>query len=251
MPPADVANTLVVNASTGHVRTTETWILGRILRDLNLELDSEMRNEESHVSPREAAPNIPGKRRWEPLRVSVYEVIDSTQYVQGVPTRDWVWFLGFVVIGVELFIAAIPWIVHGQWVAFVITLAGNILAVTGASLPKWTEEKWDSPRGVGPTVTLTHGNGSRHAITILESRVGLDLDILARGTRISEESPIKNLLTKTIVAVLAVLWVFLLLSAAGLKPNSWCKLNPSALISSSEFCLFFSFIRVKGSQCVE
>lgn len=64
-----------------------------------------------------------------------------------------------------------------------VTVIGNFLALVGSSLPQWNTEKWSCPKEGGATVTITQGNGSRNAITILgKPKIGLDLEILARGT---------------------------------------------------------------------
>src|SRR6187402_327767 len=87
MPDADMVNTLVIGAQSGHIRTTKTWILGRLLRDGDDRVDKEMADrEQAHVPPNATqqlhkdSPQVQVKgkgkdRPWEALRISVYEVI--------------------------------------------------------------------------------------------------------------------------------------------------------------------------------
>jgi hypothetical protein len=96
------------------------------------------------------------------------------------------------------------WILYDSWAAFMVTAAGTALALLEASLPQWREEKWACPKIGGSTITITQGNGSRHAIVIKgKTGVGLDLEILAQGTRTSGSSRLTRLAT----TVLAFLWV--------------------------------------------
>jgi len=238
MPDTDMANTLVVGAATGHVRTTKSWILGRLLRDMDDSLDAEMEDEADHVPPdqeaeakKTAAPATKplvtkgrGKKSkaWEALRVSVYEVDANPPCPHGVPVLDLAWFTGWVVILVQLGISIVPWIIHGDWSAFLISAAGNTLALVEGSLPQWREEKWACTKNGGATVTLTQGNGSRHAIVIKGKRgVGLDLEILAQGTRTSHASSF----TRAAITGLALLWMLFLITVSGIKQNTWCKFS--------------------------
>jgi len=229
MPDTEMVNTLVIGAVSGHIRTTKTWILGRLLRDGDDLVDKEMDDrEEAHIPP-SATPSsiassqdqLKGKakdRPWEALRVSVFEVIPGAPH--GIPTRDWVWWSGYVIIIVQLAISIIPWIKSQEWGTFMIAGVGNFLALLEGSLPQWRREKWACPKTGGATVTITQGNGSRHAMVILQSRgKGLDIEILAQGTRTKKASTFTRIST----AVLALLWIALLGTVSGLKIDTWCK----------------------------
>ncbi|KAJ5769089.1 hypothetical protein N7520_003648 [Penicillium odoratum] len=240
MPESDIADVIVIGAHSGHTRTTTSWVLGRLLRDSNRIVDKIMRNEQTHRT--ESTRNSktkwfeekiassfsakPATRPWEALRISVYEVIDRPTCDHGVPIRDYIWYSGFVVIFLQLVIASIPWILNDQWGSLLVTLYGSCLALLQASLPQWRREKWACPKNGGSDIILTHGNGSRHAILILGKRgVGLDLEILARGTRTVRATRCTRLLT----ALLAANWVFLLVMAAGLKNDAWYLLGIGVL----------------------
>jgi hypothetical protein len=90
------------------------------------------------------------------------------------------------------------------------------------------------------TVILTQGNGSRHTVVVISEGKGLDLEDLAAAR--SNPKP----LTAHIIITLAAAWVVLLLTASGIRDNSWflllvgglgscqniyaagCKRNPKA-----------------------
>lgn len=158
MPDCDTLEPEVIGAGSGHKRIAKNWVLGRLLRDLEYKADKEMANEQGHVPPTDAEPKGQPKAAvsgaggadpaWEALRISVFDVeVDNVQH--GVPSLDWVWFSGFAIITIQLLISIIPWIIDGDWGAFMVTLLGNSLALTGSSLPQWREENGPVPSMAG------------------------------------------------------------------------------------------------------
>lgn len=236
---------LVIGAESGHIRATKSWVLGRLLRDVNEEVDRAMRGQEApHVASSEkrkgeqdgqsdSAPKRDSdaafqqtdpverkRKKWEPLRISVFEVRADKSCEHGVPSRDTVWVLGFIVIVIQLIISVLPWILYKNWTIFMITIGGNLLAITGASLPQWKAEKWSCNQKGGATVTITEGNGSRHAMVILQRKgVGLDIETLAIGTRTKDPSR----LTRFAIASLALLWTGLLMTVKAMNDHMWCE----------------------------
>ncbi|KAF3207180.1 hypothetical protein TWF191_001107 [Orbilia oligospora] len=198
MPSTDTQEPLIISPTTGHHRTTRNWVISRLLRDLEYSFDASTENEASHPDPdsTEEVKLAPGQTRWEPLRVSVFEVDKSRE--PGVPIRDWIWFCGIGVILVQLVVSTVPWIRDGEWGPFIVTGAGTVLALISGSLSQFRKEKWACPRDGGDAVILTRGNGSRHAVLILRSKVspskssepttdvsrGLDFEILAEGSHL-------------------------------------------------------------------
>jgi hypothetical protein len=240
--PDSESTLLVIDPNSGHSRQTRNWILGCLWRDFNDRLDDVMKDEQPHIPPgdddnkqqgpqagaRKGKGNRQGQKRlFEGLRVTVFELEDKDPKEHGVPALDWVWFMGIFVIAVQLGIAAIPWGIKGQWDTFLVTAAGNLFAVISGSLPQWRREKWACPKKGGQTVAITEGNGSRSAIVILRKPgVGLDLEILARGTRTAPASPFTRLAN----SILGVLWILLLITVAAMKQNTWCKFQSFAPI---------------------
>jgi hypothetical protein len=223
MPDTDVSNAMVIGVQSGHIRTTKSWILGKLLRVLNDGVDADMNAEQPHVPPDAQLSKssvAETGRPWEALRISVFETVDDPVCKHGVPSRDWFWFSGFAVILLQLAIAIVPISLYQEWGTLFITIYGNTLALLEGSLPQWKEEKWSCPKSGGSTIILAQGNGTRHAILILGKKgAGLDLEILAVGTRTAPPSR----LTRFAVAILTVNWVVLLVTAAGLRLNTWCK----------------------------
>lgn len=242
--PDSEATLLVIEPNSCHTRQTKNWILGRLWRDLNDRLDDSLRNEQPHETPLvgsrddQHVPRHAGRGKdvmhneaqglpFEALRVTFFEYEDGVSFSeQGVPVVDWVWLMGILVVVVQLGIAIIPWAVNGEWDVFLVTAAGNLFAVISGSLPQWRREKWPRSKTGGQTVAITEGNGSRSVIVILKKPgVGLDFEVLARGTRTAPASKF----TRLVNIALAVLWILLLITVQAIDQNAWCE---SLLLSS-------------------
>lgn len=202
MPEAD-CQALVVTAQSGHYRINKAWIIGRLLRDFE----------------KRAAPFASSKAsdEWEALRVSVFEWDERRE--QRKPIRDWVWCSGLAVVVLQIAISAVPLALWSEWATLALVTGGILLASAQAGLPQWKAEKWACPSG-GKTISITRGNGHRHVMVLLGSPTALNLEILASGACSKEQS----LSGKAAVAILAALWIVLLITVAGLKQGSWCKL---------------------------
>lgn len=237
--PDSESTLLIIEPNSCHTRQTKNWILCRFWRDLSNRLDDLVKNEQQHgttsVSSRDfrhVPPPAGGEKdgvhkqargpSFEALRVTVFEFKDETSIdKQGVPVVDWVWLMGILVIVVQLGIASITWGTTGEWDIFLVTAAGNLFAITSGSLPQWRMEKWACSKSGGQTVAITEGNGSRNVVVILKKPgVGLDLEVLARGTRTAPTSKFTRLAN----IVLAVLWILLLITVQAIKQNAWCEL---------------------------
>jgi hypothetical protein len=128
---------------------------------------------------------------------------------------------------IQLGIAAIPCALFGDWNVFIITTIGSLLVLVTGLLPQWGQEKWACRRNSNDTYVLTRGNGAQHAIVILGNGHGLNLEDLAAGQTNMDSSA--NLLTRVVIFILSVLWVLLLITAAGLKSNTWFLLAVGGL----------------------
>jgi hypothetical protein len=200
MPESDCPS-IVVNAKSGHVRTNHSWVLGRLLRDWDF------------------------KKEWNGFALVVSVVRVSAAEKAGKPKLDRVWWSGLGIIVTQIVLAAVPEIKYGSWSVLVITVGGTLLCLAQAALPQWRKEKWacrdlaeesmKEGERKDKTVILTRGNGSPHAIVIISEGVGPDLEDLAGARDVESWS------TTPCVLILAVLWVVLLLTAAGVKDNPW------------------------------
>ncbi|KAK2735079.1 hypothetical protein FQN57_001359 [Myotisia sp. PD_48] len=169
MPKTESPSIMVIDVQTGHTRMNESWIIGQLFRVLDNDVDTDMRVEQPHnpsgMKSIESGAEYPG-RPWEALRISVFETINEPCHIHGIPSKDLVWFSGFIVITLQLLIATIPVILHYEWGTMLITVYGNVLALLHGSLQQWKDEKWVCPKSGGSSVILTPGNGSRHVILI-------------------------------------------------------------------------------------
>lgn len=224
MPSNPDCECVVINGRNGYMRTNSSWILGRLVRDFESwrgpeiearlsQMLQEKRDELQKKAHRGQVVPIPLRAG---LCVSVYSA--SSKREAGVPNWDHVYYSGLVVAIIQLAVAAIPFGIYGDWGVLMITAAGIILAFATGSLPQWKREKW-ACRKKNKTVILSRGNGSQHAIVIKGHNDALDLEDLATGQKNIDASA--SLSTRFALTILAILWVFLLITAAGVIANNW------------------------------
>jgi hypothetical protein len=128
----------------------------------------------------------------------------------------------------QLVLAAVPWIKYGNWAIFLMTVIGTILAVMTGSLRVWRKEKYATrkiPRSSGLGYVITRGNGHKHVIAILpdDAKSGLFLDDLAGAVSHADNW------SRATSVFFAVLWIFFLIVAAGLKDHAWFLLGVGAI----------------------
>jgi hypothetical protein len=214
----------VINAKSGYTRANTSWVIGRLVRDYDdWKDDAVSRHLKSMLDKKDefdrrmnrSADTLPYPKKTG-LCVSVYKAEEAQA---GVPGYDFVYWLGFGTSILELGIAAIPCGIFGDWSILLITVVGILLSFLTGSLPQWKEEKWACRDRCEKDIILTRGNGSQHAILILGQGKGFDLEDLAAGQTDSDHSHRKE--TRFALLGLAVLWILLLITAAGIKENSW------------------------------
>lgn len=233
MPLPDCA-CKVINGHTGYVRDNSSWIIGRIVRDFESWMDDGKRGRRirTHLQgmlsqrwekdKRAAEEKEPRSGKDVPmppkagLCVSVFKADRATP---GCPGYDLVYFIGFVTAVLQLGIAAIPCGIFGDWSILLVTTSGILLSFAMGSIQQWSKEKWACRRGSSKTVILTRGNGSQHAIVIIGDGMGLDLEDLAAGPTNVDAST--SYTTRFTVTILAAFWILLLITAAGIKQNTW------------------------------
>lgn len=222
----------VINADSGYTRENRSWVLGRMLRDAEEPLTDEA------------------------LSVTVYINVEDIDrmLLAGQPTRGWLGVAWFTVTLVQLGVAAIPFGLYDDWGIFMVTVTGTLLALVTGLLTQWRAEKYACRRRTKKNIVLTTGNGARHAMVILGDGKGLDLEDLAAGEGprmgrpwetygwfvttgtdkkrraiLFKGLPLDFWLTRAICLTLAVVWIALLISVAGLKQNAWFLLLVGAI----------------------
>lgn len=197
MPTSDCPS-MVVNCSNGFARETQSWALGRLLRD------HETRCEVDAKAQEEGGQSMS-------LRIDIFTLGPVAS-----PSRDFIWWLGWATILAQIGIAVPPWVLYGDWGIMMVALCGNLLAAITCALPQWTQEKWAGRKLDKDKVTcLTRGNGSLHIMVFIGSEGSWDLESLARGNSVPRSE------TRWISLTLAILWTCLLISVSGLKEHAW------------------------------
>ncbi|KAI0757743.1 hypothetical protein C8Q80DRAFT_1265605 [Daedaleopsis nitida] len=205
LPQPDCPSVLV-RADSGYVRTNQSWVLGRLLRD------EEHRLERQH-SPRH--------ERGRGLTIAFYRTAASG--TAGLCAKDWVYVTGVGVMISQLAIAIGLFIGYGDWVVFLVTTAGTLLACIGSALPQWRREKY-AARAVKKreVCCLTRGNGAPVVMVVRADR----------GRKLEDLAGAKNehcRFTLSATATLCVLWILLLLTVQGLDGHAWALFAIGAL----------------------
>lgn len=233
MPAADYP-CKVINGRNGFVRDNSSWIIGRIVRDFETWMDrgqpepyvrncvENLINDQWEKEKAKAIANadgvasiaLPERPRKVGLCVSIYKAKDP---MPGYPGYDRPYMTGLFIGIVQLGLAAIPCGLFGDWGILLVTAAGIVLSFVSGALPQWAEEKWACQRGTTKTIVLTRGNGSQHAIAIIGDGKGLDLEDLAAV----DSTSLSSRQTRFATIVLAILWILLLITAAGIQRNTW------------------------------
>lgn len=194
MPEPEIKATLI-NLKDGAKRECESWVLARLLRDLEIKVDREKNEADVHV----------------------YHFEDGAKR----PTVDYLWGSFVLCLATQFALAAIPCALRGDWTILLITGAGTALAITSGSLPQWRHEKFmarPTRKGKKETYILTRGNGHGHCFVLMtEGRVALNLQDLA----ISQPRLVNSLYTTVLTPVFAVLWILLLVTVGGLERDTW------------------------------
>ncbi len=161
MPEPDCSSQ-VINGKSGYARENQSWVLGRLLRD----------HEQNKVKVRDN-----GEEKVAALTIVFYEVEKI-----GKPARDWIYWAGVITILVQLGIALIPGLLHGNWLVLVVTVGGTLLALIGSGLPQWTQEKY-AGRDVKKRdlACITRGNGANYAMVLISDGVGIRVEDMASG----------------------------------------------------------------------
>jgi hypothetical protein len=229
MPTPDCA-CIAINGKSGYFRSNSSWILGRMVRDYESWMDGKVKEKVDEVidakwavwNDRASGKGNPAPERPKQagLCVSIYKPTPNA--IVGKPVYDKISLLGFAVAIFQLGVASIPCGLFGDWGILMITVCGIVLSSVTASLPQWENEKWACrrlPEDSDKKVVFTRGNGSQHAIVIVGSEGFLDLEDLASGQTNVDVSV--STITRVTVAGLALFWILLLITAAGLKQNTW------------------------------
>ncbi|KAH6666290.1 hypothetical protein B0J14DRAFT_604564 [Halenospora varia] len=225
MPSATESPCLLVTAKNGYIRSNASWVISRILRDyeswmdpaIRLRLEEMLDERQLYMRQKTKKGTIVPRPGQTGLCISIYE--PSKSKTAGEPTRDLIYWSGLAVAFIQLAIAAVPISTSGDWSILMITMGGTVLALLMGSLPQWRNEKWACRHSSQNTYILTRGNGAQHAIVILGNGRGLNLEDLAVAGQMKYTST--NILTRLCLVVLSILWVSLLITAAGVRRNTW------------------------------
>lgn len=213
----------VINLNNGYHRENKSWLIGRLMRENEAFMTRTL--ESKHEQSRA-------------MRIAIY---DPSSHV---PKRI-IQPIHLVVIVLQLAVAAIPLVLHGDWSSLLVTTVGTTMAIAMGMLPQWKAEKFPTVLKSDNTIAITAGNGSRDVIIVQGTTFGMDFEHLAaaegpRGTRpwerwgifkhkkngsvcvqTSRGLPVDFWFTRITCTILALGWLALLILVAGIQSNTW------------------------------
>jgi hypothetical protein len=232
MPSTTEGPCLVIAAKNGYTRVNTSWVISRVLQDYDAWMDPmvktklELMLNERHrymCQNTKAGTQVPRPSQTG-LCISIYE--PSRTKIAGEPTHDLIYWSGLAVALVQLVVSTIPIATSGNWGILMITISGTVLALITGSLPQWKAEKWACRRSSPNTYILTRGNGAQHAILILGNGQGLNFEDLAVAGQTKNPS---SEMMRLCLAIISILWICLLITAAGIRTNTWYLLGVSGI----------------------
>lgn len=215
MPPPDIV-CRVINLSSGGARDNESWVIGRLVRDLELSRSLALTD-----------------------RLPAFTFL-TTEGEPGRPQADVVWWSFALFLPLQLAVAAIPVALpQHNWAILMITAIGSLLAILTGSFPQWTMQKYACRKDAKDTYVLTRGNGHQHIFVIEDGNSNVrgnnstDKGTTSGGSLNLEDlaiqSPKSTHFARLMLAVLATLWVFFLITAGGIDQDSWYLLAVGGL----------------------
>lgn len=204
---------MVVNARTRYATANYSWILSRLIRDLEYWIPREVDSiKDEHFLDHGARRDIA------PLRVYIFQSVAISKSTKG----DVIYWIGLPLAAVQIGIATVPLILYGEWLTLLVILAGTCLAFGSGAMPQWRDEKigFRSQNGK-QNVSLFTGYGARNVLHVLGCDCGPDFMAMA--------SPFRTLTmrwtTRIMSIVFAGLWIVLLISIAGYDQHTWYLLS--------------------------
>jgi hypothetical protein len=150
MPSTPDTPSFVINCHTGYVRTSQSWLLGRILRDHELAVEARPGPLAAKLKALNASSSKleeAGLASHAPLHTALrIDIFNATGAGDASLKIDRVWLLGWLTIAMQLAISCLPWALYGDWAIFLTTAAGTFFALATGSLRQWALEKWPGRR---------------------------------------------------------------------------------------------------------
>lgn len=216
LPRPDCAS-IVVNRKSGNTKQNESWIIGRLIRDLEMEYVTK----EHYDSTAFRIIKLEAKDAW------TQKLKNKGQDIPDPPHHDTVWWSFGICAIVQFGLALAPIFIHRirNWRIFLVTAAGTMLALIHGSLPQWRKEKYHcrmTDAGKETTFILTRGNSHQYVFVIHVACNVRSLNLEDLAVRVDVGSS-KNMRVGS--AVLAISWIMLLVAIGGLSQDTWFLLG--------------------------
>ena len=217
LPQPDCVS-IVVNRKSGNTKRNESWVIGRLIRDLEMKYNQK----EKYDGKAFRVIRLEAKDAWaQKLKNRQGEAIPDP------PHHDKVWWSFSLCAILQFGLALAPIFINQarNWRILLVTGAGTILALIHGSLPQWKKEKYNcrmTDAGKETTFILTRGNSHQY-VFVIHVACGvrsLNLEDLAVSRRIGASKRMR-----VVSVTLATSWIMLLVAIGGLAQDTWFLLG--------------------------
>lgn len=212
----------VLNIRSGDMRDNDSWVIGRLIRDLEIDVENKIKM-------------VNNKHLETSLLITIFQAVPEQKSHKPLnPAADLVWWSFVPFLLIQLALAVLPIALRKDdrnWSIMLITCIGNMLALFTSSLPCIQAEKYKCRGNSRSVYALTRGNGHKHVFILLpdtltmfreedrnyqtpKSSLPFFDDLAASTFRASQP-------WRMVSIILAILWVVLLIAVGGLKQDTW------------------------------
>lgn len=209
---------IVVNIQSGDRRENRSWVIGRLLRDLESEYITDFRDQENDL--------------YSGLLIRAFKIVPKGKKRHGpkTPKKDRIWWSFTIVLVFQLLLAFGPIYTRPgdkdrNWAIAAITGGGTCLTWATAVCSAMRKEKYQGRNRSRSTYAITRGNGHNRVFLILPDTMGRDgeknesvlpyLDEMATGTYKA------RIRTRVLSATFSFLWIVFLVVVAGIDYDTW------------------------------
>ncbi|KAK8003337.1 oxidoreductase [Apiospora arundinis] len=222
---------VIISMTSGDKREIRSWILARLLRDCERQVDRDRRIAQKQGESGTA------------LHIAVYAIDGGKLTDRKVKSkRDWLWWSFMLGLLIQLILAAVPMMPTAgrqqpNFYVLLITVIGTLLSFAMASQRGTRQEKFGLRTGKAETgskdvFALTKGNGHNIALIILPDLfpgVGnaqrSEISHLPFLDSMAISSHHQTLMSRLATGFWAILWIVLLLMIGGSLADSWFLLG--------------------------
>lgn len=228
---------ILINTKSKYARTNRSWLLARLLRDLDYWMSQECKQAEINKlrelrqANDQANTGTPAKNQRDSnsIRIGLRVTVWKCDGANGRGKGDLVYWSGIAVSLTQILALGLPPVIlYDEYFTITIASVGTALAWTSGLIRQWTDEKIGVRKldlGSNKDVLLTQGQGAHDMIMLRAGPHNLDLEALA-GSQRQLRNPKQ---TRAFSTLFALAWIGLIITTAGWDKHTWYLLGVGLL----------------------